>query len=64
MDTYIKYQTEEYISSLPVGTVFANAKELQIKIDDRFLMTLGTGNYVEFTTSCKAYPVKAIRAAL
>lgn len=64
MDTYIKYQTEEYISSHPVGTVFASCKELQVKIDDRFLMTLGTGNYVEFTTHCKAFPVKALRATL
>lgn len=64
MDTRIKYQTEEYISGHPVGTVFASCKELQVKIDDRFLMTLGTGNYVEFTLNCKALPVRKLRAFL
>jgi len=62
MQTSIKYPNEEHISSHPIGAVFAIDKTLQVKIDDKYLMVLGTGEKNEFTKYCRAYPVRELKA--
>jgi len=62
MQSFIKYPNEEYISSHPTGAVFAIEKTLQVKIDNKYLMVLGTGEKNEFTKYCKAYPVRELKA--
>lgn len=60
MKIKIEYNQEVLIIKEPVGTVFASGQCLWVKIDDYTCMVLGTGEFVSYTSHCKAKKVTSL----